>query len=116
MSLSPEIAPTFQRLCAREPLSAEALEAAIARHLEAIRAAAEESPFVDVETAEEVAKRCRALLPRLPLLDRERRAMVQAACLYFAEARDGEHDLHSVVGFDDDLDVVRHVMAEVEGR
>lgn len=116
MSIPPEIAPTFRRLCAREPLPAEALEAAVARHLEDIRAAAVESPFVDGETAEEVAELCRALLPRMPLLDRERRAMVQAACLYFAEARDGEHDLHSVIGFDDDLDVVRYVAAAVEGR
>lgn len=116
MSLPPEIAPTFQRLCGREPQSAEVLEAAVMRHLEEVRAAAADSPFIDVDTAEVVAATCRRLLPRMPLLDRERRAMVQAACLYFAEARDGEHDLNSVIGFDDDLDVVRYVAAAVEGR
>lgn len=115
MSLAPEIAPTFERLCEREPLPVEALEAAVAQHLDAIRAAAVDSPFVDLETAEEVAALCQALLPRLPLLDRQRRKLVQAACLYFAEAHDGEDDLHSVIGFDDDFEVVRHVTALVEG-
>ena len=66
-----------------------------------------ESEFLDLATAQRIGAQCRALL-KLPELetDDERRRIVQLAIRYFVVADDGENDIDSPIGFDDDAAVV----------
>ena len=94
--------------------SIQDLEANIREYRASLRARAVESEFLDLETARRVAACCHALLVQLagsPSPAHHR--AVQAAVDYFLLEDDGEED-GSIVGFDDDLEVVR-VTAEVLG-
>ncbi|MEQ1503095.1 MAG: hypothetical protein ABMB14_12735 [Myxococcota bacterium] len=89
------------------------LRAAVEEHLAEVRRAAIDDPFVDLATAERVAAGCHALLDAWSGFDPDARAWTQVACLYFADPRDDEDDLASIVGFDDDLEVLHHVTERV---
>lgn len=90
------------------------LRGMVLRHLHAARAAASDSPLVDLDKAQLIADALLDMLD-LPELDAEQRAWVRAACIYFAETNDGEDDFDSLSGFDDDADVTVFV-AETIGR
>lgn len=91
---------------------------AIAAHLEVLRAAGRENEFLDLEQAERLATRCLALLDRLRdgMPDGER-GVILAAVYYFIVDEDGESDTESILGLDDDeqvLDVVERVLDEAK--
>jgi hypothetical protein len=75
--------------------------------LDQVRGAALTSAFVDLATAERVAGGWLELLAAYDTLPNDHRRWVSAGCRYFAEVQDGEADL---VGFDDDLEVLEHVL------
>lgn len=96
-----------------DPRPTPELRALVQAHLAATRTASAASPWVDLEGAEQVAAACLALLDATDDLSPEHRSWVQAACLYFAESDDGEADFDSIVGFDDDAEIVNHVCDRV---
>jgi hypothetical protein len=63
----------------------------------------------DRALGEALARRCGALLARWDELDGRGRHLVQAAALYFVLEDDGDGDLESPFGFDDDLEVFNAV-------
>jgi hypothetical protein len=71
--------------------------------------------LADQELGRALARRVRALLARWPALDTRGRHLVQAAVLYFVLELDGDDDLESPFGFDDDLEVFNAV-AEALGE
>jgi len=112
--LSPATAKAYAR-CLANPLGEVAtLEHETRSYLKQVEDRATEAEFLDLETARTAAEGCLTLIERLgcsPNVARQR--AVQAAVDYFVEEDDGEND-NSIVGFDDDLEVVR-VTAEVLG-
>lgn len=104
----------LRSLCADPPASPEALRLSIDAYLEAVRTAGARDPFVDQETAEWVHRGCVALLTLWPDLNPRHRALVTGACRYFVQTDDGEDDLGSLVGFDDDAEVVTHVLRQLD--
>lgn len=112
--LSGSTAASYRNCIDARAKSADELEDEIHAYMDALQARAADAEFLDLETAARVAAGCRALLERLcrapnPSLHRA----VQAAVEYFVLEDDGEDD-NSVIGFDDDLEVVR-VTADVLG-
>lgn len=110
MTLRASLAGIVEGLRAGPARAEHELRLQVEDHLALVRLAAANDPFVDLDQAERVTAGCRALLDRWPHLDPAARALIQAACLYFADSRDHEDDLASIVGFDDDLEVLHHVM------
>ena len=75
---------------------------------------AEQSEFFDLETAKRTAQLCRALLATLPAEPNENQhRLTQLAINYFVLAEDAEDDNYSLIGFDDDLQVVMAVIGEL---
>lgn len=108
---STETTTLLANLRAAPVLDPAVLTGAVDAHLAVVRAAAHNDPFVDLATAERVADGLRGALARWPDLGAEARLHLQAAARYFAELDDGEGDLDSIIGFDDDLEVLRAALA-----
>lgn len=98
----------------RQPLAdPDDLRRRVTAYIARVRSVAAGVPEVDLDRAERVARICLALLDDWPTLAPEQRGWVQAACGYFVRAEDDEDDFVSVVGFDDDDEVVDHVLANL---
>lgn len=75
---------------------------------------ADKSEFFDLDTAQRTAQLCRDLLTALPPEpDEHQHRLTQLAISYFVLAEDAEDDNYSLIGFDDDLQVVMAVIGEL---
>lgn len=101
------------RLRAAPLLDPDALKRAVDAHLATVREAHTADPFVDEVTAARVATDLHAALDRWSALSEDARLHLQAAARYFTEIDDGEDDLGSIIGFDDDLEVVRDALSRL---
>jgi hypothetical protein len=81
-------------------------------HLDRARKAAAAGKPVDVRRAEQLHHACMALLEIPDLRDADYR-MIQGACLYFADDEDDDGDFSSVMGLEDDVQVLNYVVASV---
>jgi len=108
--LSPPLDTAFAALRHTPPRSRDALVALVQAHLDEVLVAGRTDPFVDQGRAGQVANACFALLELHEQASEAHRDWIQAACLYFAECDDGEDDLGSIVGFEDDAEVLNHVI------
>jgi hypothetical protein len=89
---------------------------AVVAHLETLREAGRQNEFLDMVQAQRLTTRSLALLDRLqdgmPAVERK---LILAAVYYFIVDEDGESDTESILGLDDDeqvLDVVEKVLEE----
>lgn len=111
--LPPEIVRAYGE-CARAPRPLEDLEAAVRLYLGTLRTQPPVSEFLDLETGRRVVDGCHVLLREVrKRRDHLHHRAVQAAIEYCLLRVDGQDDT-SIVGFDDDLQVIR-VTAEVLG-
>ena len=111
--LSASLLRQLSQLRTTPPMAAASLRALVEAHRARARKEAPRNPFVDVDRADQVADACLALLDAAPSLPPTAHPWVQAACLYFGAEDDEEDDFDSIVGFDDDAEVVNHVAAEL---
>lgn len=96
----------FCRVIAAEAVEAPAaLRAQVDAYDARIDFVAGDDGFVDVGTAKALVVGCRALLDRMDEGDPRHRRLVHLAVRYFVLEDDGESDLGSVTGFDDDAEV-----------
>ena len=112
--LSGSTAMAYSRCISDSARSIAVLEVASRTYMDHLEGRSADSEFLDLATARRVAVGCQALMTRLgdnPSIGQH--LAVQAAVDYFILEDDGEDD-DSIVGFDDDLEVVR-VTAEVLG-
>ena len=114
--LPPEARDTFCELYEGDLLPRTALRDEVLSYLRLVQSMAETNRAINDEMAEAVAKRLVSMLKKTgkdaPEFDRR---VLQAACRYFCLEGDGEDDLDSEEGFDDDCDVMNAV-AEHLGR
>lgn len=100
--------PLVARLLAEDLLDPARLTTELDRFEETLQAL-EETSLADVETGFRLVRACRELLETWPDLDDRGRHLVQAAVRYLVEVDDGDGDLESAFGFDDDLEVFEAV-------
>lgn len=113
MSLSGEVQSIFEGL-AEDVSDAEllGLVAMLDSYLGNIRAALGSNEFINVELGQKIWQRCHDLVSHYADLDSEGRAAVVGAVRYFVESEDAEDDLDSVIGLDDDAEVVNYVIQQ----
>lgn len=110
MGVPEEARPRFAELLEEPLVPAEELLKQVDACLGTVRHAVMQGAPLDVPLVEQIAERARQLVRRVGTDGREdRRRLVQAAVRYFVEADDAEGDLVSLMGFDDDAEVVEAV-------
>jgi len=100
-----------------EPLApVEDLRKEVEQYVGHVREVALDSEFVDGELGQALGRCCLALLDGLgrPPEPTEHR-LVQVACRYFSLEEDAYRDLGSLLGFDDDVEVL-NVVLRILGR
>lgn len=99
----------FERLLTEALMDADALRGEIRAHVERIRAAAGENPYVDDILARDIARVCEGLLDAVVDGTPEHtRRQIQAAARYFVTEEDGDSDL-AIGGLDEDAGVANAV-------
>ena len=84
------------------------------QYVESLSAHAANAEFVDDGIAEKITALCWKLIGAMPEQPDERQhRLTQLAVNYFVLAEDGHDDQHSMIGFDDDLEVVSAVVREL---
>jgi uncharacterized membrane protein YkvA (DUF1232 family) len=113
-SLDPRLDCVFAPMCvALSPAKAADLRHAVAAHVERIRAALTTNEFLDMAAAERIADVLTELLGDYARQPELHCALIVGAARYFAEARDVEPDLTSLLGFDDDVQVLNFVLDSI---
>lgn len=113
-SLSPTTMELVQTLMAEPLIAPKTLKAQVETYREEVRAAAENNANVDLELAMSIAGSCLSLLATIDGDTSEsHHRLVQLACRYFVEEEDEDGDLDSVIGFDDDAEVVNLVAGQL---
>jgi len=120
-SLKSELPPEARRLFARLAdadtlLPPRRLADQVKGYVKLIQATAVDNPWINVDQVKELARSLmgllRGLTPDGPEFDHR---AVQAACRYFVLEEDGDEDMESEDGFDDDIEVMNAV-ANALGR
>ena len=108
------VAPDARQSVARladEPLrTAAALVAEVRDYVRVVEAAAAKDAFIDAKVAAALAGASVELATRCEAGAAEDRLLAQVAIRYFILEDDAEGDLSSVVGFDDDAEVMNAVV------
>jgi uncharacterized membrane protein YkvA (DUF1232 family) len=111
-----EARPHLERLLDQPLRGPDEIRVELDRYWEKLEAHRDEYEFLDIGTAWTLVSQCRRLLLWLEEESSpDRTRLVQAAVRYFIKSNDGESDLSSPIGFDDDAEVVETV-AVVLGR
>ena len=93
----------FEETLVPLPVLSDELE----QYVESLSAHAANAEFVDDGIAEKITALCWKLIGAMPEQPDERQhRLTQLAVNYFVLAEDGHDDQHSMIGFDDDLEVV----------
>lgn len=116
MTLNAATTTVLTRLMATPLTDPGELTSRVDAHLAAVRKAADDDPFVDLDTAEQIAATLHRLLALWPTLSDDHRGWAQAAAAYFVQTDDGTDDFDSVIGFSDDLDVLTHALDRIGRR
>ena len=106
---------TFSRLVREGVRSPAAMREQIPHYLESIRLASTQGgpPF---SVGKAIARDCETLLDAWETHDEDGRALIRGAVEYFLLPRDGDDDLATPQGLDDDAAVVRAVIAHLGAR
>ena len=109
--LSQRVGRMFASMCEALPADETAqLAGEVAQHLAEIRNALRMNEFLDIALAEQIAGALTALLAGYEMLPEEHKALVVGATRYFVATQDAESDLTSVLGCDDDAEVLNYVL------
>jgi uncharacterized membrane protein YkvA (DUF1232 family) len=112
--LSSEIRRILNGLQAEALVPVTVLSSELEQYASQLDQQAKESEFFDLDTATRTAHLCRKLLAALPQVpDEHQHRLTQLAVNYFVLEEDAEDDSESLIGFDDDLQVVVAVIEEL---
>ena len=113
-SVSEPVRASLRRLLAAAPVSPRELEQRLDAYGAMLRTHVGHLEVLDLWTADLIQRKCHAMIEKLEVADERTRRLVQSAVLYFVQQEDGEDDIRSPVGFDDDLEVVEAVARILE--
>lgn len=111
--LPEEARASFARLLGTAVRSPQGLREQLPHYLRTIEEAAATGYGPPAELGHTIARDCEALLDGWEGLDDEGRRLARAAVQYFLLCRDGDDDLATPEGLDDDAAVVRIVRAHL---
>jgi hypothetical protein len=110
-ALGPAVAEVFSRhLEGATATALDSLAGQFEHHLTRVRDCLATNEFLDVRLAERLALTCNQLLECCDRSDAGQVALVVAAVRYFLDPNDAEADCESLLGFDDDAQVVNYVI------
>ena len=104
--LPPETREAYQRYLSLPILETSVLLNRIDAYLSVVKNASGENEFLDLSTANSIATALKKLAENS---GKDSFPHVQAATYYFVNAEDASPDLESILGFDDDAEVVNAV-------
>lgn len=103
-----------EQLSEESLVSVSVLSSELQEYIEELDSHSSSGGMVDDGTAKRIASLCWKLLDALPPKPDERQhRLTQLAINYFVLAEDAHDDNHSLIGFDDDLEVVVAVVREL---
>lgn len=112
--LESETSRKFAALCAdSDPVIVNQLLGEIDEHVAQVRLALRVNEFLDVAMAEKIATKLKRLLEKIESYPREKQHLIVGAARYFVKSNDAQADLSSLLGFDDDVEVLNYVLAEL---
>ena len=79
-------------------------------HLSFAKESLSANEFIDIKAAESLAKVSHYLINKLNGFSKEHMQLAVAAIYYFIESDDEEHDFDSILGFDDDIEVMNKIL------
>jgi uncharacterized membrane protein YkvA (DUF1232 family) len=85
----------------------------VQRHVGDVHQALKLNEFLDVSTAERIAAILVNLLGKIELYPKEKQRLIVGATRYFVKNNDAQADLDSLLGFDDDVEVLNFVLVEL---
>lgn len=102
---------TFKNMCGLvSPEELSELSALLEQSIEKTRDLSLSSPRIDIRLAEEIASRCRLLLEHYQEFSDAEKMMIIGAVRYFVVDDDPFSDDTFASGFDDDAQVINHVL------
>jgi uncharacterized membrane protein YkvA (DUF1232 family) len=108
--LEDEAHDIFAQLVEEPPLPLGELRDEVAAYMIRLEREADEDDAIDLDMAEAIAESLRGLLEHVAEEgDEDAHRLVHAAVRYFILEEDAEDDLASLIGFDDDAEVVTEV-------
>ena len=112
--LEPKTAAFFHSLCQRLPeTEVPALHLEIQNALQKMQEALSHNEFLDLTAANKIAETLTHLLMGYNRFPADQQALVVGAARYFIEKDDAEHDTDSILGLDDDIAVLNHVLDQI---
>ena len=108
------VIPTFRRYC--EPVPVEEIPEILAilnHNAEDIRTRAYQNVNIDPTKVDKIATACRIMLAEYETLDDIGRGLVIGAIRYFIRPDDPVSDHKFASGFDDDVQIINHVLEQV---
>jgi hypothetical protein len=79
-------------------------------YLREAKIALQQNEFLDIRLAQEIASRLRHILDDYGRFSVDHQALIVGAVRYFVKDDDAEHDLHSILGLDDDTAVLNYLL------
>ncbi|MCP4406693.1 MAG: hypothetical protein GY807_02840 [Gammaproteobacteria bacterium] len=112
--LNPQLYQAFNPLCQALPAEDIAnLVDRVAGHVQEIRTALQKNEFLDITLAEAIAESLLAVLANYGQYSTEQQALIVGAVEYFIDDKDVEPDTTSVLGLDDDAEVLNYVLHSI---
>lgn len=86
------------------------LSSKVSEHLTSAKNSLDSNEFIDIKAAESLARVSHYLIEKLIDMSNEDKQLAVAAIYYFIESEDDEHDFDSILGFDDDIQVMNKIV------
>lgn len=112
--LDPNLEREFGSLCDNlPPGEIQQLKEAVQSHVQNVRDALKHNEFLDVSTAEAISRSLTSLLDDYTSLESAGRKLVVGATRYFIHEQDQTPDTASILGLDDDVQVLNYVLTQI---
>jgi uncharacterized membrane protein YkvA (DUF1232 family) len=113
-TLPQKISAYFQTLCEEyPPETIDQLQDEIQTHVRNLELALSANEFLDIDTARQIADVLRILIKGYDRCTSQHRIWITGAARYFIHDLDVEPDMLSVLGLDDDVTVLNHVLLKI---
>ena len=112
--LDPEKNKKLASLCADiEPNFVENLTNEVDEHVTQVHLALKANEFLDVNIATKIADILKSLLNEFDKYPKQKQRLIVGAARYFIKSNDAQADFESLLGFDDDIEVLNYVLVEL---
>lgn len=112
--LRAELAQILEPLCVSStPELLTELPAAIQAHLTHVEAELRRNEFLDIDSARKIADLLFLLLDAIEEYEPDQQRLIVGAARYFTSGDDASPDTESLLGFDDDIEVINWMLDQI---